>query len=81
MKRKWGWHNNLVNGQNQVRQKARAELPLPKNNSETKKQGQIRPPWERDRPKGQICPGAEKEDFERIEEAGHKQGYASTGKE
>jgi hypothetical protein len=43
MRRKWGWHNNSVNGQNQVRQKARAELPFPKNNSEIKKYGQICP--------------------------------------
>jgi len=32
-----------VNGQNQVRQKARAELPFPKNNREIKKYGQICP--------------------------------------
>ena len=37
MRRKWGWHNNSVNGQNQVRQKARGELPFPKSNSEIKK--------------------------------------------
>ena len=58
------WHNNPVNGQNQVRQKARAELPFPKYNSEIKKYGKsarLRKNWDRDRPKGQICPRAEKE--------------------
>jgi hypothetical protein len=43
MRWKWGWHNNPVNGQNQVRQKARAELPFPKYNSEIKKYGRICP--------------------------------------
>jgi hypothetical protein len=34
-KKQWGWHNNLMNG----RQKARAELPLPKKTVRLKSKG------------------------------------------
>ncbi len=51
MQRKWKWHNNLKTTKERCAKKKGANLPRVQNN------------YEKDRPRGQICPLAEKEVF------------------